>query len=407
MLSTPVPGHTPSRRYALWTPRSSDDQPEIHDLNDFFRLSAILNMQLSAKSVGKPNIISVIYGQREISPQDSQLLQSVLEYLGTAYGESRRKLGSLALLHPLRAASLLAKASDEPSTLDLLTELLHDKLEDLTRDELGQQRWKESEDQFQSLLKTIDPLDEWYLMERLEWLTRQPDDTYFGYIGRLLDHAEQTPSLVAVKLADRLDNTLDMRIDLRDPIEGVDFFATMFQVGFVNSYSGYVPVGPHPQPSPLNGAQRLYQLFKNAVLLSLIRQRGLDQSTEGILTLFNGLTLASMKEAQRTVLHIFGYHLTEVSKQRDLLMTAMTYAQSGGMDRVTRPREGQPLDGLFMSCFDDSDREIRDHRLDALYEDKELMVLASLAFIVIFLSFLDEPTFSIVDMPEAGILPRE
>jgi hypothetical protein len=60
-----------------------------------------------------------------------------------------------------------------------------------------------------------------------------------------------------------------------------------------------------------------------------------------------------------------------------------------------------------MSCFDDSDREIRDHRLDALYEDKELMVLASLAFIVIFLSFLDEPTFSIVDMPEAGILPRE
>jgi len=375
-------------------------------LNEFFRLSAILNLQLSATAVGRSNIVSVIYGQREIPEEDSKLLHAVLEFLGTGYSELRRKLGSFAVLHPIRASALLARTSEDPSILDLMTELLHDKLEDLTPEVLGKERWEESEEQFEEMLRTVDPLDEWYLMERLDWLTRREDETYFRYIGRLLGHANETPSLVAVKLADRLDNTLDMRIDIEDPIEGVDFFATMFQIVFVNSYPGYEPRANHPPPSPLNGAQRLYQLFKNAVLLSLIRQRHLDDFDTGMFELFTGLTLASMKEAQRTVLHIFGFHLTEVAKQRELVLSAMEYVQNGGIERVTLPKDEQPLDGLFVNCFDHSDKTVREQRLRELYADKELMVLASIAFIVIFLSFLDEPTYCIEDLTEEGIRPR-
>ena len=39
----------------------------------------------------------------------------------------------------------------------------------------------------------------------------------------------------------------------------------------------------HPPSAALSGARRLYQLFKNAVLLSLIRQKhdvALDQATQ-------------------------------------------------------------------------------------------------------------------------------
>ena len=406
MRPTPDCSFGAPRTSFFWKGLDQKGTAGIHDLNEFFRLSAILNLQLSATAVGRSNIVSVIYGQREIPDEDRQLLDSVLEYLGTGYGELRRKLGSFAVLHPIRASALLARASDDPSILDLMTELLHDKLEDLTPEELGQEPWLKSEELFEEMLNTVDPLDEWYLMERLDWLTRREDDTYFRYIGRLLDHADETPSLVSVKLADRLDNTLDMRIDIEDPIEGVDFFATVFQLLFVNSFPGYEPSAAHPPRSPLNGAQRLYQLFKNAVLLSLIRQRRFDDFDSGMLELFTGLTLASMKEAQRTVLHIFGFHLTEVSKQRELLMAAMEYVQHGGIERVTLPKDDQPLDGLFVNCFDHSDRSVREQRLEELYEDKELMVLASIAFIVIFLSFLDEPTYCIEDLTEDGIRPR-
>ncbi len=404
----PTPDCTvpPPRHSVFWKEAAWGRGPEIHDLNEFFRLSAVLNLQLSATAVGRSNILSLIYGRREVPPQDRQLLMAVLGYLGSAYAESRRKLGSLAVLHPLRATAVLSRASEEPSTLDLMTEMLHDKLEDLTPEAMGGERWRESEEEFQDLLRTIDPNDEWYLMERLDWLARRENDTYFRYIGRLLDHAPGTPSLVSVKLADRLDNTLDMRIDIEDPIEGVDFFAAMFQVCFVNSYPGYFPDVPHPPPSPLNGAQRLYQLFKNAVLLSLIRQRGFDNIDEAVSRLFSGLALASMKEAERTVLHVFGYHLRDVQKQRKLVLSAMEYVQKGGIDRVTLPNEDQPLDGLFVNCFEHSDHDVRERHLDQLYHDKELMVMASIAFIVIFLSFLNEPTYCIEDMTEEGIKPR-
>jgi hypothetical protein len=376
--------------------------PELHDLNEFFRLSAILNLQLSATAVGRSNIVSVIYGRREIKETDHKLMLMVLEYLGHAYAESRRRLGSLAVLHPLRATAILARAVEKPSLLDLMTEMLHDKLEDLTSTAMEPELWEQSEAQFKELLKTVDPDDEWFLMERLTWLTRLEEDTYFTYIGRLLEKADRTPSLVAVKLADRLDNTLDMRIDIEDPIEGVDFFSAMFQVSFANTYQGYVPEIPHPPPSPLNGAQRLYQLFKNAVLLSMIRKRRLDNLDDAVTELFDALAVASMKEAQRTVLHIFGYHLTDVRKQRELIQSAMEYVQKGGIERVTLPNHDQRLDGLFETTFEHSDRKIRTAELTKLYADKELMVLSSIAFIVIFLSFRNDPDFCISDLEQEG-----
>ena len=376
---------------------------DIHDLTDFFRLSALLNLQLSATSVGRSNTLSIILGRKSLPREETALLLKVLEYLDEAYGERRRRVGPLAVLHPLRASALLASALERPSTLDVLSELLHDKLEDITPDSIGPARWAEVEERFQSLLETIDPADEWYLMERLDWLTRRDGEPYFQYIGRLLDNSDRAPSLVAVKLADRLDNTLDMRIAVEDPIERVDFFQTLFQVLFVNSFRGYEPDLPHPPASPLRGAHRLYQLFKNAVLLSLIRQKCKGPHAPGTEVLFTGLTMASMKEAQRTALHIFGYHKTDVAAQRELLMDVMGYVQEGGVDRVTLPDAGSRLDGLFGTRFDDSDTELRLERLEELNEDKDLMVQASVAFIVIFLRFLEDPSYWVSGVSEEGI----
>jgi len=382
-----------------------DGAVDLHDLNEFFRLSAILNLQLSARAVGKQNIVSIILGGRRMPPKDQEILIRVLQYLDNAYGETRRRLGPFAVLHPIRATALLARSTPEPGMLDLLTEMLHDKLEDLTAASMGDEHFNRMEGEFRALLHDIDPKDEWYLMERLDWLTRRPDQTYLQYIGNLLDRSHQTPALIRVKLADRLDNTLDMRIDIEDPIAGVDFFATLFQVLFVNNFPGYRSDLPHPPSSPLNGAQRLYQLFKNAVVLSLMRQKDVGKGDPAAMAMFNALAVASMKEAQRTILHIFAFHETDVRKQRELIMDAMGYVQAGGVDHVTPPGHGRMLDGLFLSRFEDTSPQDRKQRLDALYCDKPLMVEAAIAFIVIFLSFLSDEKYFVRGVGAQGIVP--
>jgi len=237
----------------------------LHDLTDFLRLSAALHIQLAAQGVGRDNILRIIANRMPMErDEERKVLLQVFEYLAQAYGVKRRRIGPPAILHPLRATALLTQASGKPQLLDMLTELLHDKYEDLTPDALGPDRFAQAESKLRNLLRDIDPTDEWYLMERLDHLTLRKSESYCQYVGRLLDRAIRTPELVRVKLADRLDNTLDLRIDVEDFLKDVDFFRVIFQLLFPPSGLGYNPGGEHPITSPLNGAKRLYQLFKNA-----------------------------------------------------------------------------------------------------------------------------------------------
>jgi len=363
------------------------------DLNEFLRLSEVLNLQLSVTSSGGANIASVIMHRKILPKPEWDILLKVLSYLVSAYGQRRRRLGPLAVLHPLRATALLARAQKKLTLLDLLTCLAHDKLEDLTPVALGETQWNQLETGFLAMLKSIDPKDEWYLMERLEWLTRKSGHTYFQYIQRLLSHASSTPELVRIKLADRLDNTLDMHVELEDPMQGIDFFATIFQILFVSALPEHKSDLPHPPSSPLSGAERLYQLFKTMVLLSMVRQKKATDSDETALTLFQELAMASLKEAQRIVLHIFEYHQKDRKKQRAILLDVMTSAQNGAVHKMALPRSEAKLQGLFITRFREADSTQRKESLAQMYQDKELMVEAALAFIIIFQSFLVDPQY--------------
>jgi hypothetical protein len=378
---------------------------ELHELTDFLRLSATLNLQFASKEIGWENVLHIITNRRLRAHSDEHhVLQQVLAYLDHAYGPRRRRIGPPAILHPLRATALLTQAMGHPQLLDMLTELLHDKYEDLTPENIGRDHFEQVESEFRSLLKEIDPTDKWYLMERLDCLTIRKEESYPRYISRLLDRAVKTPELVRVKLADRLDNTLDLCITLEDPLEGANFFQIIFQILFPPSGCGYQPQGEHPLPSPLDGANRLYQLFKNAILLSTIREKNVVHDDNAAVKLFEALALASMHEAQRIALHIMGYHQTAVDRQRALLMEAQRYAQDGGMTRTTVPSREHPLDGLFMTFFYGS-RVDRDQRLKKLYGDKELMLQAAIAFVVIFLNFAHTSDFRVWGISDFAFEP--
>lgn len=376
----------------------------LHDLTDFLRLSAALNMQLTAQGVGWENILRIIANRLPMNGQrERHTLLHVFEYLDQAYGLQRRRIGPPAILHPLRATALLNQASDKPHLLDMFTELLHDKYEDLTVDTLGPDRFAKAESTFVQLLKEIDPTDEWYLMERLEHLALRKGESYYQYIGRLLDRAALTPELVRVKLADRLDNTLDLHIDVDDFLKDTDFFKVIFQLLFPPSGCGYRPGVEHPITTQLNGAHRLYQLFKNAILLSMIREKRAALGDTTARRLFEALALASMHESQRISLHIMAYHETDIERQRMLMMDVQRYAQEGGMTHITSPSGKSSLDGLFLLRFDHADPRIRSERLDALYQDKGLMLQAAIGFVVIFMNFGHSPEYWIQGISDHGI----
>jgi hypothetical protein len=379
---------------------------EYYDLDDFLKISALLNYQLSAKQLNWHNIVSILLEGKQITPRDEKVLLHVCDYLGKIYGKMKRDLGPFSILHPLRTTALLSQASKEVDLLDIMTCLLHDHFEDFKPVKLKDSSWIKLDQKFQFFLEEMQKNDQRRLMKHLQWLTKESSETYNHYIGHLLDQACNAPEVVRVKLADRLDNTFDMRIDLRDPLQGVDFFEIIFQTIFTNIYKGYRPEKLHQTTLILNGAERLYQLFKNIVLLSLIRQREAAASDSISQSLFKALAEASMKEAQRITLHIFGYHETSVSTLREILKETLAYAQSGGLEEVTLPKNGHRLDGLFMSVFDQPKRVDRKKHLSALYQDKTLMIEVAISFVIIFLNFLNDTHYFVHGISAEGIRPE-
>lgn len=381
-----------------------------YDLTEFIKLSSVLNYNLSAASLNRYNVMMYIIGGKSLDPDGGVdreckgMLMEALGYLFRAYSQKRRRLGPLAVLHPLRATALLARSVDEINLVILLSTLFHDILEDIKSRDFDMHTWKDMEGQLYDLLDRIPPAAEERLTANLISLTRVDTESYYQYIGRLLDNAGDEPELVRVKLADRLDNTLDMRIELEDPLLGINFFQNIFQLMFVNNYPGFHPEEEHGPSPALNGARRLHQLFKNAVLLSLIRQHTHISKDRGLQILFNEVCDASLKEAQRTLRHLMGYHLTDLAAQRDLILQAMDYCFSGRSDLVTKPDGDQLLDGLFSTYFAHTSKRVLQQKLDILYQNKPLMVQAAIVFIVIFLSFLNESSYYIKGVSPEGII---
>ncbi len=384
----------------------------LFDLTEFFKLSSALNYNLSAASLNRYNVLLYIIDNKRLDDDDKKdrekrsVVMEALDYLFSAYRQKRRHLGPMAVLHPLRAAALFTRIRPSLDLVELLTVLFHDILEDVKPGQFDVQEWKAMEEQLYGLFDRMEPEAASHLTENMLSLTRLDNESYYQYIARLLENAPTAPAIVEVKLADRLDNTLDLRIDLEDPLARIDFFENIFQVMFVNNYKGYVPKWEHSPASAINGAKRLYQLFKDAVLLSLIRRYAPDTGQRSQKLLFDAVAEAGLNEAQRTLIHLISYHVKDVSTQRGLILETMQYCYSGRSNLVTKPDGSQLLDGLFSTYFGHKSSRLRRQQLDILYQNKNLMMEAAVAFIVIFLSFLNDEKYYIQGISAEGIEPR-
>jgi hypothetical protein len=358
----------------------------------FYSLSAHLNFQLSGTPIDWRALLA-LFNPDQLDDKSKELVRDTLIYLGEAYGQEKRKLGPFAVLHPIRTASLLAQCSARPSILDLLTTLLHDKNEDITENKYTRKDWENLEYMYQNLIRKIDSMENWYLNERIHFLSREKNESYLEYLTGILTQAKATPELVRVKLADRLDNTLDLRMDLYEDTSGINCYQYIFEVLFTNTLSEKMEKPLYHIDRKITGAKRLYELYKSALFLSLLNSEKIDVS-ECTLRLYNSLAIASINEAHNIMLHIFTYHLADVKKQKNILTDVMNYSNKGGLNKITTD-EDHMLDGLFTNYFESSNKEQLRAKLDKLYSNKELMAEAAVAFAAIFTNFLNDENFFI------------
>jgi len=375
----------------------------IYDLEVFLRLSADLNYLLVVKPTSWSSVLDKILNEQHLPVAKQEILLETMEYLDQVYGRKRRRLGPQAIIHPLRATALLVRSMPAPLHLDMMASLLHDRFEDFPSVSRPADFGESIDPPLRAIMNKLPEDEQWFLTERLYWLTKRSGENYYRYIGRMLGEACRTPEAVRVKLADRLDNTLDMRMDFRHANDNIDFFEELFQMMFLPSYHPNKSNFTHPSHSAMDGSERLYQLYKNIVLISLVRQKKAAEDDAISNALFKILVQASIKEAKRIAQHIFSYHQTDITRMRELVIETMQYIMEGGIDAVTAPTLGKMLDGLFLKWFNEPDRRVRTRNLAELYKDKDLMVEASIAFIVIFYRFIDDPAYFVHGISEEGI----
>ena len=382
---------------------------QLMSTDAFLILSAEINYQLSASRIDRRALLSLILGKAR-PPGDVAVLKEVVEVIQLGYGRRRRRLGPVAVIHPLRTAAILVRSMRRPTMLDFLGALMHDLEEDIHEQAVGAERWKAFSRAYNNVLGRFDDEQRWFLRERIGLLTRQDDQTYNQYLGIILDHARRMPDLLHVKVADRLDNTYDVSI-ARPGVTRYNFFRNVFDALFVPVFGGFDIEEYHFLRGRREGVQILSNLFKNIIFLSLLRKDRLWTLDPVTHRLSDALAVASLRVTQWVALEVFASCLPDPADQRKLLLECMEYCHGDGIRSIKQPDQNgddtaginDMLDGVFLDRYPMGDRKKRKEQLEKLYDNKKLLARLAVVFTAVFASFLNDPTYTIEGIDRHGV----
>lgn len=377
---------------------------EIITIEEFLTLSAKINYQLSARSLNAPVLLSLVLGPSTFDARGQAAMLEAFHALRAGYDQDRRRLGTPGILHPLRAAGLLARTMDEPTLPDVLAALFHDKEEDLTEKDVGPERFARMNEHFKATLRVLRSDERDRLEEAIRCLSNHCG-SYSEYVGQIIDQAKRMPELLHVKLSDRIDNTFD--VHLQHPgVSRYNFYRAVFDILFLPSFRGVEMGSFHFMPDTPEGVMLLSQLFKNTLLLAMLRKSGLDRLDATTHRLFVGLAVAGIREAQWLALELFNTVFLDVHKQRALLMEVMEYCAAGGVESVRTAGAAGELDGVFVA-FTSGERADQKRMLVELFQNHERLARMALAFIVVFAAFINDPDYTLEGIDRKGARPAE
>ena len=286
----------------------------------------------------------------------------------------------------------------DPSQADLLATLLHDRDEDLTEEIIGTKQFGSMQVEMHQLQSLLTPDERWFLGERLALLTHRPEHTYNEYLARLMEQSQQMPDLLRAKLADRLDNTLDVGVNLHGlPDHGA--YGNVFDLMFLPGYPGLKAPESYVPLSAAEIRQILANLFKNAEFVNLLRTEGCFMAgTTKFLA--HDIVVASTRIA-RFLLQDALVTL-QVAEQRGVVDAVHHYCAGGGLTGVYQ--EGRHrFDGLFLG-----NKQQRKDRIGVMVTDRQTRAEIALLFLTVFSAFRTDPGYQIQGIDRSGVraVPR-
>jgi hypothetical protein len=369
---------------------------EVVTPKTFLDLSADIAYRLTATAFDPMALLDILYPGSPTLPFNELLLVRAIDAIHEGYGEDHRRLGPLAVVHPLRTATLLSRIAKNPSLLEMLLAILHDQGEDLTAERIGNERFDAMSAKLRYLQDDLGSKSSQDVDRGVSLLTRVDDQSYCAYLAQLIEVSTDTPCLMRVKMADRLDNTLDIGTRPHG-IPGQGTYGLIFNTLFLPQYQGLQVPPRYVRLSEAEGVQVLANLFKNTLFLSLVRSERCDTTgTTG--QLCDALIRASIRIAQFLVQDAFTS--TSAVEQRAAMQEVRDYCCHGGLEAV---REGgdHPLDGLFLDRYGEKDG--RKGRLQQMFANRDLLLRVSLMFLAIFASFLNDTEYHIKGIGQAGV----
>jgi len=375
---------------------------ELITIEEFLTLSAKINYQLSSRSLKAPVLLSLVLGTTRYSERGQQVLLEAFHALRAGYDQDRRRLGTPGILHPLRAGALLVRTNSSSTLVELLAALFHDKEEDLSEKDVGPERFARMQGHYKAVLDMLLPEERERVEDCIHCLSNHCP-SYSEYVGQITDNARRLPELLHVKLSDRIDNTFD--VHLQNPgVSNYNFYRAVFDILFMPTFRGVSMGEFHFMPDTAEGVMLLSQLFKNTILLAMLRASRLDTQDETTRRLFVGLAVAGIREAQWLALEMFNTVYRDVDRQRELLLEVMEYCAGGGVESVRAEKAAGDLDGVFVA-FTSGTKADQKRMLVELFEDRERLARMSLAFIVVFAAFINDPNYTLKGIGRTGACP--
>jgi len=373
-------------------------------IRDFVSRSSQLTMLLMADE-NDFRVTLDILGAAPPPPHEKAMLAAI-RFVRKAYGNDRRKIRTLSVLHPCRVASTIARcelangrfSSGSFDVLDFLVGLLHDVEEDISPERL-----QAAEPEFVSLLSELDEQQRWFMRERIHVLTRRPGQQYFDYLCGLLSVGDRCIHPVRVKTADKLDSVLDLYL-MAPSVSSLDFYVTMFEILCVPSYRG-LPKMPDPPVGRKQVELFVSNLTKALLWISLLRQTESAQRDPVVRELNELLIEGSIRQTEVILLSYLMERVPFANEQHGAIKAGLEYCQDPVAVTTVTPRDrGHLLDGSLLEGLSlQSDDQTRKRRISELYDDPLRFTALLFVMIAVFRCCARDGSFFVKGISREGV----
>lgn len=240
-----------------------------------------------------------------------------------------------------------------------------------------------------------------------------------AFLDNLFPQGIEVRRTVKIKLCDAICNTINLRErdkpgwNSRDELK-VNRIMQVYEknTSLIDKLDQYYLASSKKHPDKkrhkrLRGVDRLNRIFKNIILINMIRmEKSVFHLENPTKPLENILIKESLEETINIMDHLAAYHIKPINVVR-IVNEGREYDMKGGFSMVTQKKSGSSYDGILESFFDKRIRGI-DDPLDELdkEENKPTLLRSAIGFKYILEDFKEKENYIFKGITKKGIVAR-